>query len=466
MKRLVNRWATATLALIILLAAVPALADTESLPHLAVYDLALERALAYYAEADIGSWEDILAMYSIGLDVAGIDMPEGLSLTAQVLCAAATGRDPYLYSGALAPLQLEDGSFGDSLTDHIYAMLALKIAPADTYDKDAAMAYLLEQQAEDGSFEAWGSFAEPTGSALLVLEGGAAEKAYEFLCSQMTDDGGWIGYPEYADQPDPCTMATVLSGFYMHGNTAGAETYLRLIAFQDEETGAFRYMADGEIDPDFATPQGIRVLGEIFNGSVYARLAGAAQDPEGPPEPDRPYGPDPFADFSAIPEWGREAVWFAFRSNFMVGDEQHRFLPTGLITRMELAMIMMKLGLGSEDAEGFSAEYADVKESDWFAAGVRYVSERGLMGGYGGNFRPYERLTREQIAVVLARSLDLVVTIEDRQPSDIGEVTPAYADAVQAVFTEGIMIGDEGRFTPKGWFSRLELAGLLMNLHK
>ncbi|MCL2031287.1 MAG: S-layer homology domain-containing protein [Oscillospiraceae bacterium] len=466
-----KRLAAAVLALVLLLSvSVPALAEDGGPPFTIMPHApgvlpeetarALELAALYYTDRQPDSWEDILAMYALGLDVSSLAVPDGLNLYAGILCAAADG-DPYPLSEELALRQGEDGAFGDSLTDHIYAMLALKIAPVDAYDADAAMAYLLAQQAEDGGFEAWGGVAEPTGLALLVLEGEAAGTAAAFLLACMTEDGGWIGYPEWTDEPDACTAATAISGLLAAGAEVPPEAVGHLLSYQEEETGAFRFTAGGEADPDFATPQAVRVLGELVYGSVYARLAEAVNPPE-PPE--RPYGPV-YSDWDAIPQWGREAAGFALTSGLMVGDELYRFLPDVNITRSQLAAILMKLNLGAETAEGFETEYEDVGGA-WFADAVVYVSERGLMGGYGGFFRPHDPLTREQIAFVLARALNLVVTIEDREPSDIGAADPAFADAVRAVFTEGIMVGNDGRFDPKGEFSRLELAGLLMNLHR
>ena len=416
---------------------------------------ALDRAAAYYAEAGAESWEDILALYAMDSLPKGLSMPEDLSPSAQVLCALALGLDPYALKGcppyALAAAQKAGGALGDSLTEHIYAMLALKLAPARLYDKDAAMAWLVGQQTANGSFEAWGSVTEPTGLALLVLDGNPAERAAAFLLTQMTENGGFVGYPEYGTDPDSCTTASVLSGLIAASASIPDAVTAHLLSYQDE-SGAFRYLAGLDADPVYATPQCARVLGELAGGSVYARLAAAA--PEAPP----------YADWADIPAWGHDYVLYALDSEWMIGDTQGRFNPGGEITRAELAMILMTLNLNADGR--FGASYTDVRPGEWFAEAVRYVSENGLMEGDGNQFKPREILTREEIAFYLARGLGLMVTTPDRQPSDISAVTPAYADGVRAVFAEGIMIGGAaGVFNPKGRFTRVELAGLLNNLH-
>jgi len=48
--------------------------------------------------------------------------------------------------------------------------------------------------------------------------------------------------------------------------------------------------------------------------------------------------------------------------------------------------------------------FTDVSVNDWFYNGVQYVSDNGLMTGYGdGNFGPNDSLTRGQLATVLER---------------------------------------------------------------
>ena len=46
--------------------------------------------------------------------------------------------------------------------------------------------------------------------------------------------------------------------------------------------------------------------------------------------------------------------------------------------------------------------FSDVASTDWFADAVKYVSDKGMMNGVGGNkFAPSASVTRAEVAAIL-----------------------------------------------------------------
>lgn len=52
-------------------------------------------------------------------------------------------------------------------------------------------------------------------------------------------------------------------------------------------------------------------------------------------------------------------------------------------------------------------KYPDVPNDAWYSRAVEFVTERGLMFGYDdGTFRPNDKLTRAEAAIILKRLIE------------------------------------------------------------
>ena len=138
------------------------------------------------------------------------------------------------------------------------------------------------------------------------------------------------------------------------------------------------------------------------------------------------------------------------------GTTATTFSPKANLTRAEFtALLVRALGLKASGTVAFK----DVKSSDWFAADVAAASEAGLIKGIGGGkFAPNDKVTREDLAVILDRALKL--TGIELKPIGQNPIVPykddasvsSYAkDSVKALSDSGILSG----FTlPGGTFYR------------
>ena len=110
--------------------------------------------------------------------------------------------------------------------------------------------------------------------------------------------------------------------------------------------------------------------------------------------------------------------------------------------------------------------FGDVPAESWYADGVRYVYENGLMNGTrAGAFSPGTALTRAQLVTILWR-LAGEPTVNHILPYTDTASGLWYTEAVRWAAAEGITDRREGRFGPDDILTREEAAFLLWNAAK
>ncbi|CAH8717961.1 S-layer homology domain-containing protein [Paenibacillus thiaminolyticus] len=164
--------------------------------------------------------------------------------------------------------------------------------------------------------------------------------------------------------------------------------------------------------------------------------------------------------------WASEAILKLAAAGIIAGYPDGTFRPSRSLTRAEFVTLLvhaLKLEMHREPIFTDSA-------SHWASEAISIAQEYGLIKGYNANtFGPDDRITREQMAAVIAR-----VYAGDRVPSseesalayeDAADISVWAADAVHWVTGQQIMIGNAQRqFRPKGFTSRAEAAVVLAKL--
>ena len=158
---------------------------------------------------------------------------------------------------------------------------------------------------------------------------------------------------------------------------------------------------------------------------------------------------------------------FVFERGLMNGYGDGRFGPNGTLSRAQFAQILFNKE--GRPAVYNPADFSDVAGDAWYAGAVHWAVSQGIAGGYGdGSFGPDDRITREQLAVMLWRySGSPAATNKELYFNDESEISGYALEALRWAVENGILTGyGDGQLAPQGQATRGEVAQMLYRLWK
>jgi len=178
----------------------------------------------------------------------------------------------------------------------------------------------------------------------------------------------------------------------------------------------------------------------------------------------------PAIPFSDVPDeiWYREPVVFVYEHEIMTGKNDTTFAPEEKLSRAEFATILYRMA-GEPDIS-YEDIFPDVPENLWYTDGIMWAYQNGIVTGHGDNtFRPSDKITREQMALMMYRYADYLgcdvgdETSLDEYP-DADSVSSYAQQAMNWAVGNGIITGkNEGKMLdPQGQASRAECATIIM----
>ena len=172
---------------------------------------------------------------------------------------------------------------------------------------------------------------------------------------------------------------------------------------------------------------------------------------------------NPFAD---VPEgaWYYDAVRFVSEDGLMGGYGNGLFGANDNLSRAQLAQILFNKE--GRPVVNYLLQYGDVSTGTWYTEAVRWATSQGIVGGYGnGNFGPNDPVTREQLAVMLWRySGSPAATNKELHFDDTDEISGFALEAMRWAVENGIINGyGDGRLGPQGRATRAQVAQMLKN---
>gem|GEM_PF-1338829 len=183
--------------------------------------------------------------------------------------------------------------------------------------------------------------------------------------------------------------------------------------------------------------------------------------------------PVKFADMTA--HWAKSEVERMASKRIVSGVSKTIYAPDRPITRAEFtALLVRALGIRTEAAAAGNV-FEDVPASAWYAAVIEAGARSELIAGVSGTrFAPDNRITREQIAVMLANARMLVTdgAAKTKQPTnalskfdDAAQISSWARDAVAEAVAAGIIQGVDGdRLAPAATATRAQAAVMLERL--
>jgi hypothetical protein len=167
--------------------------------------------------------------------------------------------------------------------------------------------------------------------------------------------------------------------------------------------------------------------------------------------------------------WAKDDIELMANKWIVRGESGTSFSPDTPVTRAELAVLLVRsLGL-IESESGADSSFADVSPKAWYAGAVRTARAAGFITGYDdGTFRPDALITREQLAVIIARALSFTgKTLQTDKAalealSDADAIAARADDSVAKLLESGLIQGSVAAgFSPKEPATRAESTVIL-----
>lgn len=200
--------------------------------------------------------------------------------------------------------------------------------------------------------------------------------------------------------------------------------------------------------------------------AVFQAAGGGAEDGNTPQSPP----PLPFSDVP-VSMWYYGAISYAYTNGLMNGMENGLFAPEGATTRAQIVTILHRLE--GEPLSTVPSAFTDAPSSQWYINAVDWAAENGIVDGYGdGRFGPDDRITREQMAVILYRyarwrGCDVSAIGDLASFTDLDRLSPWALEAMEWANGSGLITGKAaGILDPQGQATRAEAATILMRFRQ
>lgn len=169
-----------------------------------------------------------------------------------------------------------------------------------------------------------------------------------------------------------------------------------------------------------------------------------------------------YSDTIQVSAWALSAVSKSTQYGLIsgAGVKEPEFAPISYVTRAEFASILVRL-LGEQPFLSGKAVYSDVSMASWYGG---YVAKAKLLGWIDANaalFHPNRAVTREEMAIMLARALNLSADASaEIAVTDLDTAAKGALPYIQSVYQQGLMVGSDGHFAPKAPVTR-EMAAVV-----
>lgn len=173
-----------------------------------------------------------------------------------------------------------------------------------------------------------------------------------------------------------------------------------------------------------------------------------------------------FIDLADV-SWAEKSIYDLLEKGVISKNEAGVFRPQDNITRAEFVkMIMTAFGKNT----GGSFEFNDVAPSAWYYDVVCTAAEEGIIIGSNGMFFPEEKITRQDICVILMRILEkygFEIRNDDDMFKDDNEISEYAKDSVYTMkFLKVINGTGDNYFEPKNFANRAQAAKIVSEVLK
>lgn len=177
---------------------------------------------------------------------------------------------------------------------------------------------------------------------------------------------------------------------------------------------------------------------------------------------------NPFGDVNED-DWFYDGVIYAYNNRLMNGVTEGVFAPDLNLSRAVVAVLFHRY-VGEPKVPDMKSPFTDVSDNAWYASAVIWAAKNNIMIGNGnGRFGPNDVITREQLATLLLRfqtseGLSLPNILTEFDWSDQDDIRDWAKDAVDVLTAQGVfrdIQNPDGKFKPQDDATRAEIAAIL-----
>lgn len=177
-----------------------------------------------------------------------------------------------------------------------------------------------------------------------------------------------------------------------------------------------------------------------------------------------------FADVPAA-HWAANVIGGLCQKGITGGYPDGTFRPENNITRAEFSVVLTR-AIGLAGAKPGVPTFTDVAPGEWYYGAVEAAVKAGLVKGDGtGRFRPDELITRQEMAVIMVRAMNKADVAATRTGdktafNDDGDIAPWARGFVVTAVKEGLVSGYalDNTFRPGNNATRAEAGAMIFKL--
>ena len=168
--------------------------------------------------------------------------------------------------------------------------------------------------------------------------------------------------------------------------------------------------------------------------------------------------------------WAEKVIQEVANKGYFKGTSATTFSPNKTTTRAEFVTVLGRLAK-INPSQYPKAQQVDIQEGSYYQAYVNWVIAEGIVKGTDANhFSPDQKITREEVATILARYLEKQGKLKSKQVGqsykDQEQISPWAKEAVRKMTAAGIFKGqDKGNFAPNKTLTRAEFAQVIYTMN-
>lgn len=396
-----------------------------------------------------------------------------------ILALSAIGKDATNVGGynLVDKLANFDSVVWQGVNGPIFALIALdswgySLPASASNSREKMIDYILSKQLIDGGFSIGGDVAETDMTAMAVqalstyVADAKVAKAVEHALNklaQLQDENSYFVGAGAISAESSAQVVTALTSVNINPLQDGVFSNVMpsLLTFYHAADGGFKHVLDAEASNAMATEQVAYAL--VSYKRLLAdepKLYNMTDTKKGTTAPSTPV--TAFKDMAT--HWAKADVEKATALGLLKGYEDNTFRPNNELTRVQAVSILVR----ALHLTGSASPFTDIENyNETTQKEIAAAYEAGLLVATGNKLAPTEKISRQELAIMLHRAYALKtgVTYEAKELAPLKDIASLDNEAQQAItflYNFEIAQGSDGWFKPVSTTTRAHAAKMFV----